>query len=66
MATRKDSYKNSLLLLSEELTKRTLDQKKIAVLLKKVGIPFCHDPFVITNEVLKRLHDYEVVEGKAL
>jgi len=63
MAEKKDSYKNSLLLLSEELTKKTLNQKKITVLLKKVGIPFCHDPFIITNEVLKRLHDYEVIES---
>ena len=60
---KKDSFKNNLLLLSEELTKNTLDQKKIATLLKKVGIPSCNDPFVITNEVLKRLHDYDVIEN---
>lgn len=59
MAAKKDSYKNNLLLLSEELTKQKLNQEKIAILLKKVGIALCHDPFVITNEVLKRLHDYE-------
>ncbi len=62
MAGTKASFKNDLLLLSEELTKKTLDQKKIAALLKKVGISACNDPFIITNEVLKRLHDYEVVK----
>ena len=54
--------KSHLLTLSHELTKIKPNKKKIQELLKKTGIPESNDPFVITNEILKRLHQHEATD----
>ncbi|MBI2609147.1 MAG: hypothetical protein HYW47_06045 [Deltaproteobacteria bacterium] len=55
------TQKQDLLALSEELTKTKPNKKKVSRLLQKVGIPENEDPFLVTNEILKRLHRFEEI-----
>jgi len=48
----------TLILLSRELARKKPNKKKLEKLLKEAQIPIHDDPFMITNEVLKRLHPY--------
>ena len=56
-----DTMRDHLLVLSEELVKPDPDHKKVKQLAKKVDIPYSDDPFIMTNEILKKLHDFEII-----
>ncbi|MBI2026189.1 MAG: hypothetical protein HYS98_00010 [Deltaproteobacteria bacterium] len=55
---RTSKKQEKLILLSEELAQKKPNTRKLQKLLKETGITQTNDPFIMTNEVLKRLHSY--------
>lgn len=55
----KIKIKEILVELSNELSKKIIDETKIQKLLAQTDIPPTQNPFELTHHVLKRLHRYQ-------